>query len=127
MGRYIEELKETVSVLAKRANTRLRNLEKAELENESYSYLLIFRAMVRKLEYMDATKDGLVKFKTKMKNRSIDQLREELKRLYEFLNEEDTKVSYVRKEDKSDYDTYVLEKFMVDISEELYIAERSGE
>lgn len=112
------ELKEAVSVMAKRANTRLRNLERANLTNASNAYRQVeaFAYENGKSEFMDTTKNGLIKFKTKTNNRSRNQLKEEVYQLDKFLNQSKTStVSGTRERYREAYDTF-KEKYNVDIS-----------
>lgn len=112
------ELKEAVSVMAKRANTRLRNLERANLTNASNAYRQVeaFAYENGKSEFMDTTKGGLIKFKTKTNNRSRNQLKEEVYQLDKFLNQSKTStVSGTRERYREAYDTF-KEKYNVDIS-----------
>lgn len=82
----IEEAREAVSVFAKRANQRLRELEKQGVDQASNAYRKISSYHYDKREFVDTTRKGQIKFSTKLAGRSLNQLRSELKQLELFLN-----------------------------------------
>ena len=84
----LSEAQEAVRVMAKRANTRLRAWENEGLTKASNAYRKIeeFSSKSGMREFMDYTKDDKPKFKTKLKNRTLNKLRSEIKQLNYFLN-----------------------------------------
>lgn len=78
------ELEKVVSSWAKRANEALRELErKGMTSSNSYGYLRGEEAMG--VSYMDKTKKGEIKFNTKIKKQTINQLKQEASQLQTFI------------------------------------------
>ena len=105
----LSEAQEAVRVMAKRANTRLRALENEDLTKASNAYRKIeeFSSKSGMREFMDYTKDDKPKFKTKLKNRTLNKLRSEIKQLNYFLNVSITStVSGVKDRYQRAYDTF---------------------
>lgn len=80
-----QELEKVVSTWAKRANTRLRELEKQGMSTLSNVYVYLRGMEAVGVGYMDKTKQGDIKFKTKVKKQTINQLRQEASKLKTFL------------------------------------------
>lgn len=80
-----KELEKVVSTWAKRANTRLRELEKQGMSTISNVYVYLRGMEAVGVGYMDKTKQGDIKFKTKVKKQTINQLRQEASKLKTFL------------------------------------------
>lgn len=80
-----QELEKVVSTWAKRANTRLRELEKQEVSTISNVYVYLRGMEAAGVNYMDKTKQGDIKFKTKVKKQTLNQLRQEASKLKIFL------------------------------------------
>ena len=105
----LSEAQEAVRVMAKRAKTRLRALENEGLTKASNAYRKIeeFSSKSGMREVMDYTKDDKPKFKTKLKNRTLNKLRSEIKQLNNFLNVSRTStISGVKDRYQRAYDTY---------------------
>ena len=105
----LSEAQEAVRVMAKRANTRLRALENEGLTKASNAYRKIeeYSSKSGMREFMDYTKDDKPKFKTKLKNRTLNKLRSEIKQLNFFLNVSRTStVSGVKDRYQRAYDTF---------------------
>ena len=105
----LSEAQEAVRVMAKRANTRLRALENEDLTKSSNAYRKIkeYASKSGMREFMDYTKDDKPKFKTKIKNRTLNKLRSEIKQLNYFLNVSRTStVSGVKDRYQRAYETY---------------------
>ena len=80
-----QELEKVVSSWAKRANTRLRELEKQGMEEASNVYIYLRGMEAVGVGYMDKTKQGGIKFKTKVKKQTANQLKQEASKLKTFL------------------------------------------
>lgn len=85
----MDQLKLTLNVYSRAANTRLRALEKAGLTTApAYKAIKDFARDDR--EFIGTTKHGEFKFKTSFKNRSREELQIELINLHKFLFESKT-------------------------------------
>lgn len=121
---YKQTLREQTEIelrkLAKRANQRLRQLEKDNLSDASKAYHRIeLWAYNQNKEFITTTKDGKIKFKTtttnKVKNekgktvskkRTTRQLQAEIKQLNIFLNARSSTVSGINSMYKQAFETF---------------------
>lgn len=103
-----KELQKEVAKMAKRANTRLREIEKKELTKASVAYRYIETESKDKQSYLSKTKKGEIKFDTSLSKKSYNELKEEYAKLNTFLNESKTStVRGVKNHYKSIYDTFI--------------------
>lgn len=81
----IKKLQKALEVEAKRANTRLRSLEKAKLTKQSKAYEAIRNYGMDNRQFIKTDKSGNLRFNRSLKGRTREELQEELNQLYEFL------------------------------------------
>ena len=102
-----KELQLAVQTLSKTANQRLRSLEKAGMTRSSNAYRAVERFYWDMERFMDKTSKGEIKFKTTTRGRSVNELKEEVGELREFLFKSKTStVSDVNKKYKQAYETW---------------------
>lgn len=81
----IEKLQKALEVEAKRANTRLRAIEKAGLSKQSKAYGAIRNYGQDNRQFIKTDKTGNLRFNRSLKGRTREDLQEELNQLHEFL------------------------------------------
>ena len=81
----IEKLQKALEVEAKRANTRLRAIEKANLTKQSKAYEAIRNYGKDNRLFIKNDKTGNLRFNRSIKGRTREELQEELNQLHEFL------------------------------------------
>lgn len=101
------ELHKQIHTLAKRANQRLRELEKNHLDEVSPAYGAIERFKFDNREFMRTTAKGEMAFKTAVTGRTEKELKKELKELQQFLNAQTSTKTGIEELHKKNY-----EKFM---------------
>lgn len=94
---------------AKRANTRLRAIEKANLTNTS-AYQNIRRMGFDDSKYISYTKKGEIKFRTDVSKMSETELKEHQRIIEDFLQSKSSKVSEIKKRRQQAYDKWKKEK-----------------
>lgn len=82
----LSEAREAVSIYAKRANQRLRSLEQKGLSQASNAYRQVNMFAADNRQFMGTTKHGEIKFNTKTSGRTLQDLKQELSKLNNFLN-----------------------------------------
>ena len=93
---YLEELRNEVETKAKRANQRLRQLEKSGIDESSRAYQVTARKAYDGLPGYVTTRAGNIAFDRHLKNRTIEDLEKELKELDKFLDPGTINTSTVR-------------------------------
>ena len=97
-----------VKALTKRANQRLRQLEKSGVSQQSRAYRYVKRLVFDKQinNIVDVTKKGEPKFKTSFSNLSNRQLKQLLREVETFLQAKTSTVKNVKKAYENAYKTY---------------------
>ena len=93
---YLEELRNEVETKAKRANQRLRQLEKSGIDESSRAYQVTARNVYDGLPGYVTTRAGNIAFDRRLKNKTIEDLEKELKELDKFLDPGTIHTSTVR-------------------------------
>ena len=93
---YLEELRNEVETKAKRANQRLRQLEKSGIDESSRAYQVTARKAYDGLPGYVTTRAGNIAFDRRIKNKTIEDLEKELKELDKFLDPGTIHTSTVR-------------------------------
>lgn len=115
------ELKKEVATLAKRANQRLREIEKQGLTKASNAYRYIETLANDKKQYTSTTKKGEIKFDTSLSKKSYNELSEEYAKLNTFLNESKTStIKGIKAKYQKAYDTFKENNPNVQISFDEY-------
>ena len=86
----LKTLQAALEVEAKRANTRLRALEKAGLNKSSRAYKAVRDYSEDSREFIKSDRTGNIRFNRSIKGRTKEQLQEELSQLHTFLYESKT-------------------------------------
>lgn len=94
---------------AKKANTRLRAIEKANLTNTS-SYQNIRRMGFDDSKNISYTKKGEIKFRTDVSKMSESELKEHQRIIEDFLQSKSSKVGEIKKRRQKSYDKWKKEK-----------------
>lgn len=94
---------------AKRANTRLRAIEKANLTKTS-AYENIRRMGFDDSKYIAYTKKGEIKFRTDVSKMSESELKEHQRIIEDFLESKSSKVGEIKKRRQQAYDKWKKEK-----------------
>ena len=94
---------------AKRANTRLRAIEKANLTNTS-AYENVRRMGFDDSKYISYTKNGEIKFRTDVSKMSESELKEHQRVIEDFLQSKSSKVGEIKKRRQQAYDKWKKEK-----------------
>ena len=94
---------------AKKANTRLRAIEKANLTNTS-SYQNVRRMGFDDSKNISYTKKGEVKFRTDVSKMSETELKEHQRIIEDFLQSKSSKVGEIKKRRKQAYEKWKKEK-----------------
>lgn len=94
---------------AKKANTRLRAIEKTNLTNTS-AYQNIRRMGFDDSKYISYTKKGEIKFRTDVSKMSETELKEHKRVIEDFLQSKSSKVSEIKKRRQQAYDKWKKEK-----------------
>ena len=94
---------------AKRANTRLRAIEKANLTNTS-AYENVRRMGFDGSKYIAYTKKGEIKFRTDVSKMSESELKEHQRVIEDFLQSKSSKVGEIKKRRQQAYDKWKKEK-----------------
>ena len=94
---------------AKRANTRLRAIEKANLTNTS-AYENVRRMGFDDSKYIAYTKNGEIKFRTDVSKMSESELKEHQRVIEDFLQSKSSKVGEIKKRRQKAYDKWKKEK-----------------
>ena len=81
----IEKLQKALEVEAKKANTRLRSIEKSGLAKQSKAYGAIRNYGMDNRQFIKTDKTGNLRFNRSIKGRTREELQEELNQLHEFL------------------------------------------
>lgn len=81
-----KELARIVSSMAKAANARLRDVERADLTESSNAYKFVERRAFDSDKAFSMTKKGEIKFRTDQSKMTLNQLRHEAALLDDFLN-----------------------------------------
>lgn len=92
----LDELRYEVEKLAKRANQRLRELEKQQITESSRAYQVTARKAYDHLPGYTQTKAGNIAFDRAVKSKTIQELEEELVELKHFLDPGEVHTSTVR-------------------------------
>lgn len=98
-----------VSSEAKRANTRLRAIEKANLTNTS-AYENVRRMGFDDSKHIAYTKKGEIKFRTDVSKMSETELKEHQRVIEDFLQSKSSKAGEIKKRRKQAYDKWKKEK-----------------
>ena len=98
-----------VSSEAKRANTRLRAIEKANLTNTS-AYENVRRMGFDDSKHIAYTKKGEIKFRTDVSKMSESELKEHQRVIEDFLQSKSSKVGEIKKRRQQAYDKWKKEK-----------------
>ena len=93
---YLEELRNEVDTKAKRANQRLRQLEKSGIDESSRAYQVTARNVYDGLPGYVTTRAGNIAFDRRFKSKTIEDLEKELKELDKFLDQGTIHTSTVR-------------------------------
>ena len=94
---------------AKRANTRLRAIEKANLTKTS-AYENVRRMGFDDSKYISYTKKGEIKFRTDVSKMSESELKEHQRVIEDFLQSKSSKVGEIKKRRQQAYDKWKKEK-----------------
>ena len=94
---------------AKRANTRLRAIEKANLTNTS-AYENVRRMGFDDSKYISYTKKGEIKFRTDVSKMTESELKEHQRVIEDFLQSKSSKVGEIKKRRQKAYDKWKKEK-----------------
>ena len=94
---------------AKRANTRLRAIEKANLTKTS-AYENVRRMGFDDSKHIAYTKKGEIKFRTDVSKMSESELKEHQRVIEDFLQSKSSKVGEIKKRRKQAYDKWKKEK-----------------
>lgn len=94
---------------AKKANTRLRAIEKANLTNTS-SYENVRRMGFDDSKNISYTKKGEIKFRTDVSKMSESELKEHQRIIEDFLQSKSSKVGEIKKRRQQAYDKWKKEK-----------------
>ena len=94
---------------AKRANTRLRALEKANLTKTS-AYENVRRMGFDDSKHIAYTKNGEIKFRTDVSKMSESELKEHQRVIEDFLQSKSSKVGEIKKRRQKAYDKWKKEK-----------------
>ena len=94
---------------AKRANTRLRAIEKANLINTS-AYENVRRMGFDHSKHIAYTKNGEIKFRTDVSKMSESELKEHQRAIEDFLQSKSSKVGEIKKRRQKAYDKWKKEK-----------------
>ena len=94
---------------AKRANTRLRAIEKANLTNTS-AYENVRRMGFDDSKHIAYTKKGEIKFRTDVSKMSESELKEHQRIIEDFLQSKSSKVGEIKKRRQQAYDKWKKEK-----------------
>ena len=94
---------------AKRANTRLRAIEKANLTKTS-AYENVYRMGFDGSNYIAYTKKGEIKFRTDVSKMSESELKEHQRVIEDFLQSKSSKVGEIKKRRQKAYDKWKKEK-----------------
>ena len=94
---------------AKRANTRLRAIEKANLTNTS-AYENVRRMGFDDSKYIAYTKKGEIKFRTDVSKMSESELKEHQRVIEDFLQSKSSKAGEIKKRRQQAYDKWKKEK-----------------
>ena len=94
---------------AKRANTRLRAIEKANLTNTS-AYQNVRRMGFDDSKHIAYTKKGEIKFRTDVSKMSESELKEHQRVIEDFLQSKSSKVGEIKKRRQKAYDKWKKEK-----------------
>ena len=94
---------------AKRANTRLRAIEKANLTNTS-AYENVRRMGFDDSKHIAYTKNGEIKFRTDVSKMSESELKEHQRVIEDFLQSKSSKVGEIKKRRQRAYDKWKKEK-----------------
>ena len=94
---------------AKRANTRLRAIEKANLTNTS-AYENVRRMGFDGSKHIAYTKKGEIKFRTDVSKMSESELKEHQRVIEDFLQSKSSKVGEIKKRRQQAYDKWKKEK-----------------
>ena len=94
---------------AKRANTRLRSLEKANLTKTS-AYENVRRMGFDDSKHIAYTKNGEIKFRTDVSKMSETELKEHQRIIEDFLQSKSSKVGEIKKRRQKAYDKWKKEK-----------------
>ena len=94
---------------AKKANTRLRAIEKANLTNTS-SYQNVRRMGFDGSKHIAYTKNGEIKFRTDVSKMSESELKEHQRVIEDFLQSKSSKVGEIKKRRRKAYNKWKKEK-----------------
>lgn len=94
---------------AKRANTRLRSIEKSNLTKTS-AYESVRRLGFDNSKSIGYTKNGEIKFRTDVSKMSEEELKEHQRIIENFLQSKSSKVGEIKKRRKRAYDKWKKEK-----------------
>ena len=94
---------------AKRANSRLRAIEKANLTNTS-AYENVRRMGFDDSKHIAYTKNGEIKFRTDVSKMSESELKEHQRVIEDFLQSKSSKVGEIKKRRQQAYDKWKKEK-----------------
>ena len=114
---YLQELRTEVEKLAKRANQRLRELEKQGINESSRAYQVTARKVYDGLPGYVETRAGNIAFDRSLKNKTIQELEGELSELQHFLDPGEVHTSTVRgykKQLEKSYQGYLESMKMLD-------------
>lgn len=116
-SKLLDELRYEVEKLAKRANQRLRELEKQEIAESSRAYQVTARKAYDGIPGYFQTKAGNIAFDRSVKSKTIQELEDELVELKHFLDPGEVHTSTVRgykKQLKESYKSYLKTMGMTD-------------
>ena len=102
-----KDLVKEIKAKAKRANQRLREIEKRGLTNSSVAYNDIQQLQFDNKNYMTFTDKGEIKFNTALTNRDYSELKEELRKIDKFLNAKTSTKIGIDRAFKNQYKSYI--------------------
>ena len=102
-----KDIVKEIKMKAKRANQRLREIEKRGLTNSSVAYNDVQQLQFDNKNYMTFTDKGEIKFNTALTNRDDSELKEELRKLDKFLNAKTSTKSGIERAFKNQYESYI--------------------
>lgn len=104
---YLSELRTEVEKKAKRANQRLRQLEMSGITESSRAYQVTAKNVYDGMPGYVQTSAGNIAFDRSVKNKSIQELEQELEHLDKFLEAKTSKVRGYKKQLEKSYKGYL--------------------
>lgn len=104
---YLSELRTEVEKKAKRANQRLRQLEMSGITESSRAYQVTAKNVYDGMPGYVQTSDGNIAFDRSLKNKTIQELEQELEHLDKFLEAKTSQVRGYKKQLEKSYKGYL--------------------